>query len=38
MTIKSDAGEILLFMYDSYVNDRDSVNPEKLLGTTKWGG
>ncbi len=38
MTIKGDAGEILLFMYDCYVNDRDSVNPEKLLETTKWEG
>ncbi|MBI2575086.1 hypothetical protein HYV82_04330 [Candidatus Woesearchaeota archaeon] len=38
MTIKGDAGEILLFIYDCYVNDRDSVNPEKLLETTKWEG
>jgi len=38
MTIKSDAGEILLFMYDFYVNDKGSVNPEKLLETTKWEG
>ena len=38
MTIKGDAGEILLFMYDCYVNDKGSVNPEKLLETTKWEG
>ncbi|MBI4454110.1 hypothetical protein HY636_05700, partial [Candidatus Woesearchaeota archaeon] len=38
MTIKGDAGEILLFMYDYYVNDKGSVNPEKLLETTKWEG
>jgi len=38
MTIKSDAGEILLFIYDCYVNDNDSANPEKLLDTTKWEG
>jgi hypothetical protein len=38
MTIKGDAGEILLFMYDHYVNDKGSVNPEKLLETTKWEG
>ena len=35
MTIKSDAGEILLFIYDCYVNDNDSANPEKLLESTK---
>ena len=38
MTIKDDAGEILLFIYDSYANDRDSVSPEKLLEITKWDG
>jgi len=38
MTIKSDAGEILLFMYDCYVNDKSSINPEILLETTKWQG
>ncbi len=38
MTIKGYAGEILLFIYDCYVNDKDSVNPEKLLETTKWEG
>lgn len=38
MGIKKDAGEILLFIYDCYVNDKDSVNPEKLLETTKWEG
>ncbi|MBI3034092.1 hypothetical protein HYY72_02940, partial [Candidatus Woesearchaeota archaeon] len=38
MTIKGDAGEILLFMYDCYVNDKGSVNPEELLKTTKWEG
>lgn len=38
MTIKGDAGEILLFMYDCYVNDKGSVNPEKLLETTTWEG
>ncbi len=34
MTIKGDVGEILFFMYDCYVNDKGSVNPEKLLETT----
>ena len=38
MTIKGDAGEILLFMYDCYVNDKGSVNPERLLETTQWEG
>jgi|SRR3989338_5394285 len=38
MTINEDAGEILLFIYDCYVNDKDSVNPEILLRTTKWDG
>ena len=38
MTISGDAGEILLFMYDCYVNNSGSVNPEKLLETTKWAG
>ncbi|MBI5871990.1 hypothetical protein HZB88_02795 [archaeon] len=38
MTIKGDAGEILLFMYDWYVNDKGSANPDKLLETTKWEG
>ena len=38
MTIKADAGEILLFIYECYVNNKGSVNPEKLLDTTKWDG
>ena len=33
-----DAGEILLFMYDRYVNDDSKVNAEVLLDTTKWEG
>lgn len=38
MTIQNDAGKILLFIYDSYANDKDSVSPEKLLEITKWDG
>ncbi len=38
ITIKNDAGKILLFIYDSYANDKDSVSPEKLLEVTKWDG
>ncbi len=38
MTIQNDAGKILLFIYDSYANDRDYVSPEKLLEITKWDG
>src|SRR3989344_866579 len=38
MTIKGDAGEILLFMYDCYVNNKGSASPERLLETTKWDG
>ena len=38
MGIQKDAGEILLFMYDKYVNDDEKVNAEILLETTKWEG
>ena len=38
MGIQKDAGEILLFMYDRYVNDDSKVNAEVLLDTTKWEG
>ena len=38
MGIQKDAGEILLFFYDCYVNDKGSVNAERLLEETKWDG
>jgi len=38
MGIQKDAGEILLFMYDKYVNDDREANAEVLLDTTKWEG
>lgn len=38
MGIQKDAGEILLFIYDSYVNDRGSVNAQRLLDETQWDG
>ena len=38
MNIQTDAGEILLYIYDCYVNDKDHVNPEMLLKTTNWAG
>ena len=38
MGIQKDAGEILLFMYDKYINDDEKVNAEVLLDTTKWEG
>lgn len=37
MTIKEDAGEILLFIYQCYIKD-ESVDESKLLQTTKWEG
>ncbi len=38
MTIKLDAGEILLFIYDSYVNNKPKPNAQILLDETKWEG
>ena len=37
MGIQQDAGEILLFMYQSYTKD-ESIDAEKLLETTGWDG
>ena len=37
MTIKNDAGKVLLFIYQSYIED-ESINVDKLLQTTKWDG
>ena len=38
MTIKEDAGKILLFIYDSYVNNKTKPNAQILLDETKWDG
>ena len=38
MTIQEDAGKILLFIYDSYVNNRAKPNAQTLLDETKWDG
>ena len=38
MTIQEDAGKILLFIYDSYVNDKAKLNAKILLNETKWDG
>jgi len=37
MGIQQDSGEILLFLYKSYVDDQH-VDAKKLLETTKWNG
>ncbi len=37
MGIQKDAGEILLFIYEKYLQD-ETVRPEKLLSETNWDG
>ena len=38
MTIKEDSGQILIFIYDSYVNNKAKPNAQILLDETKWDG
>ena len=38
MTIQEDAGKILLFIYNRYVNDKSKPNAQILLDETKWDG
>lgn len=38
MTINEDAGKILLFIYNSYVNNQTKLNAQILLDETKWEG
>ena len=38
MTIQEDSGEILLFIYNSYVNNKAKPNAQTLLDETKWDG
>ncbi len=38
MTIQEDAGKILLYIYDSYVNNKPKPNAQILLDETKWDG
>ena len=38
MGIQKDAGEILLFIYNRYVNNSDTPNAKELLDVTKWDG
>ena len=38
MGIQEDAGKILLFIYDSYVNNKAKPNAQILLDETKWDG
>jgi len=38
MGIKQDAGEILYFMYEDYVKDRNAITPKTLLRITNWQG
>ncbi len=37
MGVQHDAGEILLFLYKSYINGQQ-INAKKLLETTGWSG
>ncbi len=38
MGIQNDSGKILLFIYDSYVNNKAKPNAKILLDETKWDG
>ena len=38
MGIQNDAGQILLFIYDGYVNNKTKPNAQILLDETKWDG
>ena len=38
MTIQKDSGQILLFIYDSYVNNKPKPNAQILLDETNWDG
>ena len=38
MTIQEDSEKILLFIYDSYINDKPEPNAQILLDETKWDG
>ena len=38
MIIQEDAGKILLFIYDSYINNKPKPNAKILLDETKWDG
>lgn len=36
MTIQNDAGELLHFIYNQYINDKDFIETKKVIETTKW--
>ncbi len=38
MTIKEDAGEILLLIYNDFIDNNNSITPKSVLDITKWEG